>query len=83
MDSDDIASQLRGRGGRLQSADFDDAMGDGFPEPDRCDLVEALLYLYGWGELSLPSLSWVARCAMKAVEESIDSGSAHVDLESL
>ena len=58
MNSDEIADRLRGRGGRLQSAEFDDDMSDGVPESQRCELVEALLYLHGWGELSLPCLNW-------------------------
>ena len=83
MNSDEIADRLRGRGGRLQSAEFDDDMSDGVPESQRCGLVEALLYLYGWGELSLPSLNWVGRCAMQAIEDAIASGSPHEDLEAI
>ena len=48
-------------------------MGDGM---EICELVEALLFCFGWGLLSLPLVSWISRCAKKA-------GAAHAELDVL
>ena len=73
MDNDAVFAALAGRGGRLQfealGAEYDPGEGD----DDKCDLVDALLYLFGWGLLSLPNINWLARCAVKA-------GAAHHEL---
>ena len=73
MHDADVAAALLGRGGRLQQldfadeadmfSDFDDAMGDG---GEKCALVEALLFLFGWGRLSLPIVNWLAKAAISA-----------------
>ena len=67
MDDAAVASQLLGRGGSHQSMEHIEEMNamDIEPEaPHRCPLAEALLYLMGWGKLSLPDISWLARAAM-------------------
>ena len=77
MDDAAVAWALLGRGGRLQqdyiAEEMDEVMGDAPPGDEHCPLVEALLYLMGWGTLSLPNISWLARCA-------IASPTAHEEL---
>ena len=68
MNDADVAAAWLGRGGRLQQLDFEDeadmmsdfvdAMGDG---GEKCALVEALIFLFGWGRLSLPIVNWLAK----------------------
>ena len=76
MDDRAIAEVLRDRGGSAQrmalsaAEDPDDVPMDG---GDICDLAEALLYLFGWGTLSLPNINWLARSAIKA-------GASHPEL---
>ena len=64
MDDDAVEAALRGRGGRLQAADAalemdggdsSDGMSVGSGTTERCAFVEALLFLYAWGLLSLPN----------------------------
>ena len=87
MDDAATGRILIGRGGRLQDHaareeaggiyDGGDSEADGgAPSEDvdpRCALVEALVFLFGWGILSLPNVVWIANC-------SIQAGAAHPDL---
>ena len=66
MDDADVARLLAGRGGRDQRNAY--RHGDGADAVMRdagggCALVNALLYLFGWGILSLPNVQWIARSA--------------------
>ena len=35
-------------------------------DQDKCGFVQALLYLFGWGSLSLPNVQWLASLAIAA-----------------
>ena len=78
MDNQAVAMALVGRGGRLQQQDFQECMAEAGVEQvqDRCGLVEALLYLFGWGSLSLPNVQWLASLA-------VATGASHPDLTKL
>ena len=39
----------------------------------KCGFVQALLYLFGWGSLSLPNVQWLASLA-------VSIGASHPDL---
>ena len=81
MDDAHIVASLYGRGGSIQRTAFDADLDDGdssmagseSSENEKCDLVEALLFLFGWGLLSMPLICWISRCAIKA-------GAHHPDL---
>ena len=70
MDDKTVARALAGRGGRWQQSEFEPA-GD-----EKCPLVDALLFLFSWGTLSLPEVNWLAKC-------SIASGASHRELDIL
>ena len=41
-------------------------MDEGMVDQGGCSLVNALIYLFGWGLLSLPNVLWLANCAIEA-----------------
>ena len=72
-----IASILAERGGRCQRMQFDRPSSSGEAMVDsKCEFVDALLFMYGWGTLSMPNVNWLARTAILA-------GAAHPELSLL
>ena len=69
MDAASVAFALRGRGGSRQQLELEAELPDDIPMEsdddsdcsDHCELVTALLYLFGWGFLSLPNMVWLAK----------------------
>ena len=78
MTDEDIERRLLDSGGRLQRDAAQEEAGGAVRGP-RCKLSEALLYLVGWGDISLPNMNWLARCAL----EGFQLGEPHADLVAL
>ena len=67
---------LRDRGDRSLQMQLEiemEGLEDGGGGPGTDPLAEALLFLFGWGQLTLPNLQWLADCA-------VHSGRRHPDL---
>ena len=66
MDDRAIAEALRARmGGHLLSMELEGEL-EGVEERPACPLTKALLTLFCWSDLSLPQISWLARCARES-----------------
>ena len=78
MNADAVALALAGTKGRLQREQVEMQVEEVLQglDPGKAGFVEALLFLFGWGSLSLPNVQWLASLAL-------DCGATHPDLTKL